>query len=103
MAIRIHVTAARECALEEVRAVFARRLGEGFGAVEVREHGGWVWFTTSVWGVGASDLNRGLCELARPALQFTTSDGDRWYLAVHGGPEGPRHFLHEFRYHCRPA
>src|SRR3954468_20874744 len=31
-------------------------------------------------GVNAGDLNRGLCQLARPALQFTTSDGDRWYL-----------------------
>ena len=38
--------------------------------------GGWTWFTTSVWGVSAGDLNRGLCHLARPALQFTTSDGD---------------------------
>src|SRR5262249_49926507 len=69
--------------------------------IEPKEHAGWVWFITSVWGVSSADLNRGLCRLARPALQFTTSDGDRWYLTVHGGPQGPQHFLHEFSYHSR--
>jgi hypothetical protein len=103
MAIRIHVTVVRDCSAAEVRAVFTRRLGEGFGAVAVCEQNGWTWFTTSVWGVGGDDLNRGLCELARPGLQFTTSDGDRWYLTIHGGPTGTRGFLHEFGYHSRPA
>ena len=49
--------------------------------------------------MSAGDLNRGLCKLARPALQFTTSDGDRWYLTVHGGPRGQVRFVHEFGYH----
>src|SRR6185295_12804205 len=69
--------------------------------LDVSEHEGWAWFATSVWGVSAGDLNRGLCRLARPALQFTTSDGDRWYLTVHGGPQGQVHFLHEFSYHAQ--
>jgi hypothetical protein len=117
MAIRIHVTAARGSAAEEVRAVFTGLLGAGFADVDLHEHNGWVWFATSVWGVSGSDLNRGLCQLARPGLQFTTSDGDRWYLAVYGGgagkrtgpagghagPPGQQHYLHEFGYHSRPA
>jgi hypothetical protein len=115
MAIRINVTAVRGCPADEVRAVFTDVLGRpagcdpesgcrpDFGAVPLHEHNGWVWFTTSVWGVSAADLNRGLCRLARPGLQFTTSDGDRWYLTVHGGPLGQAHFQHEFGYHRRPA
>ncbi|MBX9584188.1 MAG: hypothetical protein K2X87_28140 [Gemmataceae bacterium] len=109
MAVRIHVTAVRGCPADEVRAVFAEVIKppcppqDGECAVPVRvetaEHNGWVWFTTSVWGVSAADLNRGLCRLARPGLQFTTSDGDRWYLTVHGGPQGQAHFLHEFHAH----
>jgi hypothetical protein len=116
MAVRIHVTAARDCPADEVRAVFAEVIespcpagegnfppGERGCAVPVRvepcESGGWVWFMTSVWGVGAADLNRVLCRLARPGLRFTTSDGSRWYLTVHGGPQGQAHFLHEFGIH----
>jgi hypothetical protein len=68
-------------------------------SLDIQEHGGWTWFTTSLRGVSADALNRGLCQLARPALQFTTSDGDRWYLTIHGGPRGQVHFLHEFSYH----
>ena len=56
-------------------------------------------FVTSVWGVGAGDLNKGLCRLARPALQFTTSDASRWHLTVHGAPSGQVTFLHEFYLH----
>ncbi len=108
MATRINVTAVRECSPAEVKAVMAETLRpartEGacsteFVLPELPEHKGWVSFTTSVWGVSASDLNRGLCRLARPALQFSTSDGDRWYLTVHGGPRGQVHFLHEFSEH----
>lgn len=96
MAVRLHATAVRDCPVDEVRATFREILGPGFDAVEVREHGGWAWFTTSVWGVAGDALNKGLCRLARPALQFTTADADRWYLTVHGGPDGPRSFLHQF-------
>src|SRR5437588_11948386 len=103
MAIRINVTAVRGCPADEVRAVFTDVLGPQFAGVLLNEQGGWVWFNTSVWGVSARDLNRGLCRLARPALQFTTSDGDRWYLTVHGRPGGQAHFLHQFCYHGRPA
>jgi hypothetical protein len=103
MAIRIHVTAARDCDPEEMRAIFTRRLGADFENVPLHEHNGWVWFTTSVWCVDPVKLNGDLCELARPALQFTTSDGARWYLTVHGGPHGQEHFLHEFYYHQRAA
>lgn len=105
MAFRIHVTAIRDCPAEEVREVFSRRLKrtcngeEQCATIATAEHNGWVWFSSSVWFVSAKDLNRGLCELARPALQFTTSDGDRWYLTVHGGPGGQEHYLHEFNYH----
>jgi hypothetical protein len=108
MAIRINVTAVRDCPVAEVRAVMSEVIrpacaGPDCGPVgeqlEVAEHNGWTWFATSVWGVSAGDLNRGLCRLARPALQFTTSDGERWYLSVHGGPQGQVHFVHEFGYH----
>jgi hypothetical protein len=107
MAIRIHVTAVRNGPPAEVRSVMSEVIRPACAGSEcppvgdqldVHEHGGWSWFTTSVWGVSAGDLNRGLCKLARPALQFTTSDGDRWYLSVHGGPHGQVHFLHEFAY-----
>ncbi len=107
MSIRINVTAVRDCPATEVEAVFAQTLKPCAGGecvrVQTNEHGGWVSFTSSVWGVSASDLNRGLCKLARPALQFTTSDGERWYLTVHGGPEGQRHFMHEYWCHSRPV
>jgi hypothetical protein len=108
MATRINVSAVRACPASEVRAVMSQVLRSACAGpectligdqLEVHEHGGWTWFITSVWGVNAGDLNRGLCQLARPALQFTTSDGDRWYLTVHGGPRGQVHFLHEFGYH----
>ena len=107
MATRLNVTAIRDCPPSEVRAVMSevltpvcrtddsdcRPIGD---LLQLTEHGGWVSFTTSVWGVSAADLNRGLCKLARPAVQFTTSDGSRWYLTVHGGPAGQVHFNHEF-------
>lgn len=96
MAVRMHVTAVRDCAPEEVRAVYTRPLGPAFDQVRVHESGGWVSFCTSVWGVGASDLLKGLCELGRPALQFTTSDGCRWHLTIQGAPEGPIALLHGF-------
>ena len=108
MATRINVTAVRDCPTAEVRAVMSEAIRPACPGPEcvpvgdqldVNEHGGWTWFITSVWGVGANELNRGLCKLARPALQFTTSDGDRWYLTIHGGPHGQVHFLHEFSYH----
>jgi hypothetical protein len=108
MAIRINVTAVRDCPLVEVRAEVSEVVRVACAGPEcaplgdqldVQEHGGWTWFITSVWGVSSSDLNRALCKLARPALQFTTSDGDRWYLTVHGGPRGQVPFLHEFSYH----
>jgi hypothetical protein len=108
MATRINVTAVRDCPSGEVRAVMSEvlrpaRAGVECGPVgdqlEIHENQGWTWFTTSVWGISAADLNRALCRLARPALQFSTSDGERWYLTVHGGPGGQAHFLHEFAYH----
>jgi hypothetical protein len=108
MATRINVTAVRDCGQAELRAVMSQvlglpRAGSECGLagdqLEICEHGGWAWFITSVWGASAIDLNRGLCKLARPALQFTTSDGDRWYLSVHGGPHGQVRFVHEFSYH----
>jgi hypothetical protein len=108
MAIRVNVTAIRNCPPGEVRAVMSEVIQVACQGpdctpvgdlLQIQEHNGWVWFTTSVWGVSAGDLNRGLCQLARPALQFATSDGDRWYLTVHGGPHGQVHFLHEFGYH----
>src|SRR6516162_364040 len=108
MAIRINVTAVRDCPPVEIRAVMSEVIrlacaGQECAPVgdqlDIHECQGWTWFTTSVWNVSAGDLNRGLCKLARPALQFTTSDGDRWYLTVHGGPGGQVHFLHEFGYH----
>jgi hypothetical protein len=108
MAIRLNVTAVRDCPPVEIRAVMSEVIRLSCAGpectpvgdqLEVFEHEGWAWFATSVWGVGAGDLNRGLCRLARPALQFTTSDGDRWYLTVHGGSHGQVHFLHEFSFH----
>jgi len=109
MAVRINVTAVRDCPPAEVRAVMSDIIKPACAnqddcqpvgdLLQIHEHNGWTWFNTSVWGVGAGDLNRGLCRLARPALQFTTSDGDRWYLTVHGGPTGQVHFLHEFGPH----
>jgi hypothetical protein len=111
MAIRINVTAIRNCPTDEIRSVISEVIrpsacaqgecGPVGDLLEIHEHGGWTWFTTSVWGVSAGDLNRGLCKLSRPALQFSTSDGDRWYLTIHGGPQGQVHFLHEFCYHSR--
>ena len=103
MAVRIHVTAAQGCPADEVRTIFTEMLGPNFGEVTVHEQGEWTWFRTSVWGVSAQKLNEGLCQLARPGLQFTTSDGDRWILTVHGGAQGREHFLHEFGYSSRPA
>jgi hypothetical protein len=108
MATRINVTAVRDCPQGEIRAVMSEVIRLACSGpecapvgdqLEIRANGDWSWFTTSVWGVSAGDLNRGLCKLARPALQFTTSDGDRWYLTIHGGPRGQVHFLHEFSYH----
>ncbi len=103
VAVRIHATAIRDCSPDEARAVFAEILGPGFEAVPIHEHQGWTWFTTSVWGVSGGDLNKGLCRLARPALQFTTSDGSRWHLTVHGGAHGQEAFLHEFGCFSHPA
>jgi hypothetical protein len=112
MATRINVTAVRDCPPAEIRSVMSQVIRLACPGpectpvgdqLELHEHGGWTWFTTSVWGVSAGDLNRGLCQLARPALQFTTSDGDRWYLTIHGGPQGQVHFLHEFGYHSSAA
>ena len=102
MATRIHVTAVHSGVLTEVRAVFTDILGTAFEAVPVHEQNGWVWFTTSVWGVKGSDLNAGLCRLALPALQFTTSDDARWHLTVHGGALGREDHLHEFTYFSEP-
>src|ERR1043165_9203539 len=108
MAYRINVTAVRDCPQSEVRAVMSEVIKVACAGpdcapvgdqLDIHEHGGWTWFNTSVWGVSAGDLNRGLCKLARPALQFTTSDGERWYSTVHGGPSGQVHFLHEFHAH----
>ena len=99
MATRINVTAVRNCSLDDVRAVFTTILGPAFAEIPITDHNGWLSFVTSVWGVSAGDLNRGLCKLAGPALQFTTSDGDRWYLTIHGGQHGQRFFLHEFQFH----
>jgi len=105
MAVRINVTAVRNCPPEELRAVMSRVLRpvcktddcQPLGdQLQLTEHDGWVWFNTSVWGVSPADLNRGLCQLAQPALQFTSSDGSRWYMTVHGGPGGQVHFNHEF-------
>lgn len=88
MAARINVTAVRDCPVAEIRAVMSEVIRLACAGPEctpvgnqldVREHGGWAWFATSVWGFSSGDLNRGLCTLARPALQLTTSDGDRWY------------------------
>jgi hypothetical protein len=108
MAVRINVTAVHACSPAELRAVMSEVLRPACPGpecqpigdqLELHEHSGWTWFTTSVWGVSAGDLNRGLCQVARPALQFTTSDGERWYLTIHGGTEGQVNFLHEFCYH----
>ena len=108
MAIRVNVTAVRDCPPVEIRAVMSEVIRLACPGPEctpvgdqldICEHAGWAWFTTSVWGVSAGDLNRGLCKLARPALQFSTSDGDRWFLTVHGGPGGQVHFLHEYSAH----
>jgi hypothetical protein len=108
MATRINVTAVRGCPPAEIRPVMSEVIRLACAGPEctpagdqldIHEQGGWTWFTTSVWGVSAGDLNRGLCKLARPALQFSTSDGDRWYLTVHGGPQGQVRFLHEFSFH----
>src|SRR5437660_4577674 len=108
MAIRINVTAVRDCPPVEVRAVRSEVIRLACAGpdctpvgdqLDVHEHGGWTWFATSVWVVSPGDLNRGLCKLARPALQFSTSDGDRWFLTVHGGTHGQVHFLHEFSCH----
>ena len=77
MAIRIHVTAVRDCPVVEIRAAMSQALRLACAGpectpvgdqLEIHEHGGWAWFVTSVWGVGAGDLSRGLCQLARPAL-----------------------------------
>ncbi len=77
MAIRINVTAVRNCSPPEVRAVMSEVLkpvcaptecGPIGDQLEITEHNGWAWFTTSVWGVNSNDLNRGLCRLAQPAL-----------------------------------
>ncbi len=103
MAFRIHATAVRDCPVEDVRATFTEILGAAFQNVPVHQQGGWTWFTTSVWGVNADSLNKGLCRLARPALQFTTSDGSRWYLTLHGGSGGPEAYLHEFHVFSHPA
>lgn len=103
MATRIHVTALRGAIRAEVRATFTEILGGGFEAVPVHEYKGWIWFTTSVWGVSGVVLNKGLCRLAVPALQFTTADDARWYLTVHGGPQGTETFLHDFGYFSEPA
>jgi hypothetical protein len=68
--------------------------------LQIREQHGWTLCASSVWAVSGSELNTALTELNRPALQFTTSDGDRWYLTVHGGPDGPASFCHEFSIHA---
>jgi hypothetical protein len=96
MAIRIHVTAVRDCTPEQVRSCFTEILGPTFAEVPLHQKNGWISFHTSVWGVGANDLVKGLTQLGKPGLQFTTSDGDRWYLSVFGGGQAPVQFLHEF-------
>lgn len=98
MAVRMHVTAIRSNAPAEVRVVFTDILGKGFEGVPIHHHGGWVWFRTSVWGVDSKDLNAGICRLAQPGLQFTTSDASCWYVVIHGGPQGQVSFLHLFGY-----
>lgn len=103
MAIRRHVTALRDCLPSDARTTFVDILGEAFNAVLIHENAGWTWFMTSVWGVAGSDLNKGLCRIARPALQFTTSDGCRWFVTIHGGPQGAESYLHDFGLMSRPA
>src|SRR5262249_60659487 len=92
MAIRINVTAVRDCPPVEIRAAMSQVIRVACAGPEctpvgdqldVHEHGGWAWFGTSVWGVSAGDLNRGLCRLACPALPFTTPAAGRWYPPRH--------------------
>jgi hypothetical protein len=103
MAVRVHVTAVRDVKPDDVRLVFTNLLGQGFEQVTLHEHGGWVSFSTSVWGGDSAKLHRGLCELAKPGIQVTSSDGCRWYLTIYGGPTGPMPVLHEFYNHRSPA
>lgn len=98
MAVRIHLTALREANADEVRRVFTEILGPGFGQVEFVEHGGWLWFLTSVWGVKASDLHDGVKRLGAPGLNVTSEDGQRWYLSLFGAGLDPTHLLHDFCY-----
>ncbi len=99
MAFRIHVTTIRDSTTEAVRNTFVELLGENFANVRLTEHAGWVSFRTSVWGVSSSDLISGLRQLNKPALQFTTEDGSRWYVTIIRPDAAPESLLHEFGYH----
>ena len=99
MATRIHVTAARNVTPDQVKSCFTEILGPAFAEVPVYEQAGWVWFQTSVWGVGGDALCKGLARLGTPGLQFTTSDGDRWHLSVFAPGRDPVQILHEFGHH----
>lgn len=98
MAVRLHLTAVRGSRPDRVREVFTSLLGPGFEQVIFHEHNGWLWFTTSVWGVKGSDLHEGHRQLGTAGLNITTEDGQRWYLALFGAGREPTYLLHDFCY-----
>ncbi|MBD3176529.1 MAG: hypothetical protein GF320_15220 [Armatimonadia bacterium] len=99
MAGRVHVTAIRNTDTESVKRVFTEILGEGFQQVELIESDGWVWFRSSVWGVGGGDLIKGIQALERPGVQITSADGDRFYAIFLRPGEEPETLVHSFGTH----
>ena len=102
MAVRRNVTAIRGTDHSAVRRVFAEHLGENFSNMKLEENAGWLWFMTSPWGVGGSELVKGLVKLNLPALQFTTEDACRWRLTICQPGTKPQTIIHEFSNHGEP-
>ena len=99
MAYRIHVTAVRNSTAEAIRSTYCDILGSGFADVALAENTGWISFRTSVWNVSSRDLIKGLQQLNKPGLQFTTEDASRWYVTMCMPETEPETMVHEFGHH----
>ena len=99
MAVRRNITAIRGTDHSAVQRVFANQLGEKFSDMKLEQNAGWLSFMTSPWGVGGSELVKGLVELNLPALQFTTEDACRWRLTICQPGKTPQTIIHEFGNH----
>ncbi len=96
MAMRIHVVGVRNTTEQAVRDALVASVGEDARAVEIRQRGGWHWFSASAWGVSGSALDEAMAGLSGPYMRCTTEDGDRWYMLLQMKGHQPYLLCHQF-------